>query len=74
MAAYERVEKRLANRGTTKRMTQKEANRILKGTTGYIWRSGNKFGWSARMAGGGLFRSPSSAVNDILKYFREGGY
>lgn len=74
MTAYQRVAKRLANRGTAKRMTQTEANHILKGTTGYIWRSGKKFGWSARMAECGLFRSPSSAVNDILRYFKEGGY
>lgn len=55
------------------RINQKKANMILRGTTGYIWCSNGRYGWTARKSTCYRFNTPRQALNDILQYFKEGG-
>lgn len=73
MTHYERTKRKLEAFPARTHLGQKEANRILNGTSGYIWCSKGKYGWSTRTSVCYRFNSARAALNDIIEHFRERG-
>lgn len=73
MKPYEQAKRKLEALSGT-RINQKKANMILRGTTGYIWCDNGRYGWSTRKSICYRFNTPRQALDDVLRYFEEGGY